>query len=148
MYVKRLVFVYVCEGFSYLCAFVKIDCVFVFGLMYSCMLNAFRPTASGSKLLGQIFGYFFRPRLCFSYGRMCLCMLKGSHSCTFVDDFRICVRLRNWPYLCTSVSRFHLGPRLVRISVSMLCFCLCKYVFHGCTQTASKYISKKTRGAV
>ena len=59
MYVKRLVFVYVCEGFSYLCAFVKIDCVFVFGLMYSCMLNAFRPTASGSKLLGQIFGYFF-----------------------------------------------------------------------------------------
>ena len=66
-------------------------------------------------------------RLFFSYGRMRLCMLKGSHSCTFVDDFRICVRLRNWPYLCTSVSRFHLGPRLVRISVSMLCFCLCSF---------------------
>ena len=39
MYVKRLVFVYVCEGCSYLCVFVKIDCVFVFGLMYLCMLN-------------------------------------------------------------------------------------------------------------
>ena len=37
MSVKRLVFVYVCEGFSYLCVFVKIDCVFVFGLMYLCM---------------------------------------------------------------------------------------------------------------
>ncbi len=32
--VKRLIFVYVCEGFSYLCVFVKIECVFVFGLMY------------------------------------------------------------------------------------------------------------------
>ena len=40
MYVKRLVFVYVCEVFSYLCAFVKIDCVFVFGLMYLCMSKA------------------------------------------------------------------------------------------------------------
>ena len=36
------------------------------------------------------FRLFFRPRLCFSYGRMCLCMLRGSHSCTFVDDVRIC----------------------------------------------------------
>ena len=82
------------------------------------------------------------------YERAYVLTLKGSQSCTFVDDFRICVRLRNWPYLCTSVSRFHLGPRLARISVSMLCFCLCKYVFHGCTQKASKYISKKARGSV
>ena len=36
---KRLMFVYVCEVLSYLCVFVKIDCVFVFGLMYLCMLN-------------------------------------------------------------------------------------------------------------
>ena len=34
MYVKRLVFVCVCEVCSYLCVFVKIDCVFVLGLMY------------------------------------------------------------------------------------------------------------------
>ena len=34
---NRLIFVYVCEGFSYLCVFVKIDCVFVFGLMYLCL---------------------------------------------------------------------------------------------------------------
>ena len=31
---KRLIFVYVCEGFSYLCVFVKIEWVFVYGLMY------------------------------------------------------------------------------------------------------------------
>ena len=37
---KRPMFVYVCEGFSYLCVFVMIDCVFVFGLMYLCMLNS------------------------------------------------------------------------------------------------------------
>ena len=36
---KRPIFVYVWEGFSYLCVFVKIDCVFVFRLMYLCMLN-------------------------------------------------------------------------------------------------------------
>ncbi len=56
MYVKRLVFVYVCEGCSYLCVFVKIDCVFVFGLM-------------------------------------CLCMSKGSYSCTFVKGVHISVCL-------------------------------------------------------
>ena len=53
---KRLIFVYVCEGFSYLCVFVKIDCVFVFGLM-------------------------------------CLCMSKGSYSCTFVKGVHISVCL-------------------------------------------------------
>ena len=39
VYVERLVFVYICGGFSYLCVFVKVDCVLVFGLMYLCMLN-------------------------------------------------------------------------------------------------------------
>ncbi len=36
---KARIFVYVCEGCSYLCVFVKIDCVCVFGFMYLCMLN-------------------------------------------------------------------------------------------------------------
>ena len=39
VYVERLVFVYICGGFSYLCVFVKVDCVLVFGLMYLSMLN-------------------------------------------------------------------------------------------------------------
>ena len=94
VYVKRLVFVYVCEGFSYLCVFVKIDCVFVFGVMYLCMLN-------GSYLCAFV---------------------KGVHICVCVCEDRLCVCFRAHVVRMYTLYRYIPWCRTSRVDVKNVVF--------------------------